>query len=129
MCTWISPTRTHGSTNYNINVYMYININYILALEQIAALYMKTIWKYNNRTVWYSIIYIHVHVVQYRTIWKYNTVECRTICKNMPASCINIYCTSIQQKGEYQKWFMIFCLKQLSGYLTVNRYPDSKRQD
>ena len=102
MYTWVSTTCTHGSTNYNVHC--------------------KCIHGYQLH-VHMDIFLLNVYYTHFRL------VEFRTICKNMPASSINIYYTSIQQKDEYQKRFMIFCLKQLSGYLTVNRYPDSKRQD
>ena len=64
----------------------------------------------------------------YQLFW---LVECRTICKNTNAACINIYCSW----GEVICIFLVQTshtfLQQLSGYLNVivNGYPDSKRQD
>ena len=63
----------------------------------------------------------------YQLFW---LVECRMICKNTNAACINIYCSW----GEVIRIFLVQTshefLEQLSGYLNVivNGYPDSKRK-
>ena len=68
----------------------------------------------------------------------YRLVNCRMICRNTNAACINIYCSSLWQKGEVHEIHYIleqtshdFFLQQLSGYLTVivTEYPDSYRSN
>ena len=65
-----------------------------------------------------SVVDIHVQTTQsllglertldYLDFW---LVECRMICKNTNALCINIHCSSLQQKGEVILYILVLRIK------------------